>query len=626
MTAELAAADDLALDLAGVTGRAAATFRFAPVPRLDMALALARLDLDGWIAALRGAAPPPLPVGFDISADAASFAGQTLRRLRGGVFREGDRLTLTDLAAQLPGEAQVEGSGATQGQRLDLTLRFAGPSLRASAAAFGVAVDRVDPGALRAFEGHARVEMDAAQVSVPELAATIGSARVSGAGVLRHGARPALGLGLTFDRLELDMLVPPPGGWAEALRAVPAFDANLRIAADVLDLGEVLAERASIDAVLEGGRIGLRRAAARIGGADVSLAGGVVLGPTPRFADLTLEVTAAAAKDLAALVAPALPPGLAALPLRLRLAGGGALDALALTAEGELGELRAEGQGTLNAAQSQLNGNITLRHPGAPRLLMLLGAQTPPAWLGEGSFSLIATLAAGASGVTAESLDLVAGGLRARGPLALALDGARPRLTGRVAAERLPLPGVAPRGTDLLPFGALAALDAEIALDAAEVVSPQLPVLREVAARLLLAEGRLALEDIRASWGGGRIDGRIAVDAAARPPVVSGALGLAGATLAGPVFGTPFDIASGAVDAQGRFSASGHAPAALMATLSGEGRFAVANGVLSGVALGAAAAAAENAAEPSPRCGMRWRVVLRRSIALKAAGARMAAW
>ncbi len=605
VTAELAAADDLALDLAGVTGRAAATFRFVPVPRLDMALALARLDLDAWIAALRGAATPPLPVGLDISADAASFAGQTLRRLRGGVSREGQRVTLSNLAALLPGDAQVEGSGATQGQRLELALRFAGPSLRGSAAAFGLPVERFDAAALRAFEGQARIEMEAAQVSVPELTATIGSARVSGAGVLRHGPRPALGLGLTFDRLDIDMLAPPADGWAEVLRAPPSFDANIRIAADLLDWGGGVAERAAIDAVLEGGRLGLRRVAARIAGADVSLAGGIVLGATPRFADLNLDVSAAAATDFAALVAPTLPAGLAGLPLRLRLAGGGPLDALALTAEGELGELRVEGQGNLNAAQAQVNGNITLRHPGAPRLLMLLGAQAPPAWLGEGSFSLIATLAAGASGVTAESLDLVAGGLRARAPLALALGGARPRLTGRIVAERLPLPGIVLRGTDLLPFGALAALDAEIALEAAEVVSPQLPMLRDVAARLLLAEGRLTLEDIRAAWGGGRLDGRIAVDAAAQPPGVSGALGLVGATLAGPVFGTPFDIASGAVEAQGRFSAHGHATAALMATLSGEGRFAIANGVLSGFALGAAASAAaiEDAAQAEAALG-----------------------
>lgn len=596
VTGELAAADDLALDLGGVVGRAAATFRFVPAPRIDIALALARLDLDSWIAALRGAAPPPLPVGLDISAEAASYAGQTLRRLRGGIFREADRLTLTNLAALLPGDAQVEGAGATHGPRLEIGLRFSGPSLRATAGAFGLPVDRFDSAALRAFEGHARIELDGAQVGVPELAATIDRSRVSGAGVLRFGVRPALGLGLTFDRLDLDALLAPGNGWMEALRTPPGFDANLRIAADALAWGGVAAERAALDAVLEGGRIGLRRFAARVGGADVTLVGGVALGPTPRFAEMGLEVVAPSATELAGLLAPrvAVPQALVAQALRLRLTGGGPAEALALSVEGELGELRAEGQAGLNLGQARATGTLTLRHPGAPRLLMLLGAPEPPTWLGEGSFALIAGGSAAAAGIAAESLDLVAGGLRARGALALSLEGDRPRLTGRVAAERLPLPGLVLRGTDPVGLGALAGLDAEVALEAGELVLPQLPALRAARARLLLAGGRLALEDLRATLGGGVLDGRLALDSTAQPPLLSGALGLAGATLSGPLFGTAFDITSGQVAAQGRFTASGHAPAAMLATLAGEGRFGVANGVLAGMALGGAAAAAAN--------------------------------
>ncbi|CAH0226657.1 AsmA-like C-terminal region-containing protein [Roseomonas sp. CECT 9278] len=607
VTGELAAADDLALDLGGVTGRAAATFRFAPAPRIDIALALARLDLDAWVAALRGAAAPPLPVGLDIAAEAASYAGQTLRRLRGGIFREADRLTLTDLAVLLPGDAQVEGAGATHGQRLELGLRFSGPSLRATAGAFGLPVDRFDPAALRAFEGHARIELDGTQVGVPELAATIDRSRVSGAGVLRFGARPALGLGLTFDRLDLDRLLPPAGGWAEALRTPPGFDANLRIAADTLAWRGIAAERGALDAVMEGGRIGVRRLSARIGAADVTLAGSLMLGATPRFAELGLEVAAASATGLAELLAPrlALPPALAGQALHLRVNGGGPGEALALAIEGELGELRAEGQATLNLGQARAGGTLTLRHPGAPRLLMLLGARDPPTWLGEGSFALITTLSGNAAGIAAESLDLVAGGLRLRGPLALALEGARPRLTGRLAAERLPLPGVALRATDPIDLGALMVVDAELALEASELLLPALPPLREASARLLLAEGRLALEDLRAAIGGGVLDGRLALESTAQPPVVSGALGLAGATLTGPLFGTPFDIASGQIEAQGRFSASGHAPAALLATLSGEGRVAVANGVLSGVALGSAAGAAANEDFAGAEAGVR---------------------
>jgi hypothetical protein len=607
VTAEVAAADDLVIDLGGVTGRGAATYRFRPAPRLDIALALARVDLDAWVAALRGASSPPLPVGLDLSAEVATFHGQTIRRLRGGIFREGERITLTDISAQLPGEAEIEASGATAGNRLELALRFAGPSLRATVAAFGLPVDRFDPSRLRAFDGRARLVLEATQFGVPELAATLDGARISGAGVYRYGARPALGLGLNIDRLVLDGLLPRSTDWAALVAGGIGIDANLRLAAETLSWGGVTVARAAVDAVMEQGRIGLRRVSAQIGGADVSLAGSLATGEAPRFGDLVLEVAGANAAGLAAIAAPlvALPPALVTQPLRLRVTGGGPAGALALAAEGELGELRFDGQGVLNLPHERFTGNLTLRHPGAPRLAVLLGAREMPAWLGEGSFSLIAALSGGQGTFAADTLELVAGALRARGQLALALGAERPRLTGRLAAEHLPLPELALRDNDPLGFGVLGAVDAELVIEATEVVAPDLPALGELAATLRLEAGRLALEEIRARLGGGALEGRIDLDVAAVPPVLSGALGLTGATLTSPLFGLPLDLASGQTEAQGRFTSSGHAPAALLGSLSGEGRLAVVNGVLAGVDLRAVVNATGHEDQAAAEAAMR---------------------
>jgi len=607
VTAELAAADDLALDLGGVAGRGAATFRFAPRPRLDIALALARLDLDAWIAALRGASAPPLPIALDLSAEAAAFRGQTIRRLRGGVMREGERLALSDVTAVLPGEAEIAASGAGTGAGLELVLRFAGPSLRATLAAFGLPLQGVDPARLRDFAGHARLMLETAQLGVSELAAEVDGGRIGGAGVLRFGERPALGLGLTFDRLDLDGLLPPPEAWRDLLGSAPPLDANLRLAADAVRWGGLVAERAALDAVVEGGRIGLRRLSAHLGGADAVLAGSVATGPVPRFGEVVLEVAAPAATELARALEPvlSLPPGLAGEALRLRLAGGGPADALALTAEGVLGELRAEGQAMVNLPLGRASGTLALRHPGAPRLAMLLGAREAPGWLGEGSFSMIASLAGSRSEVTAENVEIVAGGLRARGQLALALAGPRPRLSGRLAAERLPLPGLALRDSDPLGFGVLGAFDADLALAAAELVVPGLPPLAEVAARARLEGGRLVLEGLSGRLGGGALEGSLTLDVASVPPLLSGALGLNGATLTGPLFGTVFDLAAGRIEAQGRFTASGYAPAALLATLAGEGRLALLDGVVAGAALGRAAAAAALAEPTLAETGVR---------------------
>ena len=48
----LAAADDLAIDIGGSPARGAVALRVAPSPRLDLALAASRLDLDAWLPVL----------------------------------------------------------------------------------------------------------------------------------------------------------------------------------------------------------------------------------------------------------------------------------------------------------------------------------------------------------------------------------------------------------------------------------------------------------------------------------------------------------------------------------------------------------------------------------------------
>ena len=86
VAADLLAADELALDIGGSPARGALTLRLLPAPRLDAALVASRLDLDPWLAALR-ARFTAQPLGLDISAEAATFRGVPLRRLRAAASR-----------------------------------------------------------------------------------------------------------------------------------------------------------------------------------------------------------------------------------------------------------------------------------------------------------------------------------------------------------------------------------------------------------------------------------------------------------------------------------------------------------------------------------------------------------
>ena len=148
------------------------------------------------------------------------------------------------------------------------------------------------------------------------------------------------------------------------------FDLNLRPRRRKVAWRELTAERATLDAALEKAASpcaawrcgsgswmrGLRRAATR--------RAATASRRQPGICGAGAGAAAAAAGRWAGL-APLL-----AQPLALRLSGSGApAEALALRGEGDLGSLRAEATATLDTLQSRGSGTLTLRHPGAPRLL-----------------------------------------------------------------------------------------------------------------------------------------------------------------------------------------------------------------------------------------------------------------
>ena len=586
-----------------------------PAPRLDLALATSRVELDPWVAALRRAGPLPLPFGLDLSAEAAGFRGLTLRRLRGAALLQGERLTLTDVGAVLPGDTEVELAGTTAtsraaptsasqggappaaGERLEATVRFQGAALRNTLLALGLPLDGTDPARLRRGEGRFRLVLDDTQAAVPEFTATLDGGRVSGAGVLRFGARPALGAGLTFERLPLDGWLAPGQDWPALQGRLAGIDANLRLSAGQAQWHDRVVEGLSADASLENGRLTVRRLSGHVAGSDVALSGVAQLGPTVRLSDLALEVTAPSAAPLLALLPGEWPDQapLGAAALALRLSGSGPLDALALRASLELGDLRAEASGALDLLTPRYTGGMTLRHPGAPRLLDEVFSLAAPPWLGEGSFSMVGNLVLGPQEWRAENFDLVAAELRLGGQLSLALAGPRPRLSGRIAAERLPLPAPDGLSPDPFPVAPLTRIDAELAVAAQRVEPLGLPPLESAAASLRLKDGMLELDNLRGLLAGGQLEAKLRLDAGTAPPLAEAQGRLAGVTFARPLSGLPVDLKAGQLDAEVSLQAAGHSPAAMLATLGGRMQVTVRDGVLSGTDLRAALSVSDQA-------------------------------
>ncbi len=587
----LAAAPDLALQIGGSASRGAVSLRLIPAPRLDVALAASRLDLDAWAqvltrAALPRATLPGLSTGVDLSAEAASLGGGQLRRLRAGFDLAPGGITLRQASVLLPGDAALDlsgtilpgpapefaGSATLQAPDLRSTLRWLANFAPAPVAA-------LPEGVLRQAQLGFRLRVGAGRVSLDDLSGTVDAQAVAGGlSVSRSGGRTALAVGLSLPVLALDSWLgaDPP----DPRPALAGFDLDLHLQAARASWRELGFERLAVDAASHQGLLALRQASADLHG--LHLAAAATLGASGQVSDGVIEVTGTDARPLAALLPPdwRATPALWQGPVALRATLAGPPGALAVRLGLDLADARLEARALIDLPGRRLSGPVTLRHPGAPRLLQDLGLPGAPDWLGPGSLSLAAQVTLAPGHVAADSFQLAAGSLRAAGALALEAPPASgsmpvgpPALTGRIDAETLPLPLPAPRGGQeltLLPWlRQMPGWRADVALHADELTAGGGRLLQDVACRVRLDGGRLLLDGLSGTLEGGRIDGALALDAAAEPPRLHVAGRWTGARLSGPLFDLPVDIGAGQLDAQASLDAAGHSPAAALATLSG---------------------------------------------------------
>ena len=137
----LVAADDMVLEVGGSPASGTVALRVSPQARLDVAIAASRLDLDGWLPVLlhtgNTIAGQSLPIGIDLSAEAARFGDGTLQHLRAAFELAGDQLLVREARALLPGNATLLLSGHVAGNgsvrpRFDGDVRLDAPVLRST--------------------------------------------------------------------------------------------------------------------------------------------------------------------------------------------------------------------------------------------------------------------------------------------------------------------------------------------------------------------------------------------------------------------------------------------------------------------------------------------------------------
>jgi hypothetical protein len=238
----------------------------------------------------------------------------------------------------------------------------------------------------------------------------------------------------------------------------------------------------------------------------------------------------------------------------------------------------------LDLAGHKLAGLLTLRHPGVPRLLDMLGLPQLGAWLGDGSLGLVTKVTADDQRVTADGFDLSAGWLHATGALALT-RGETKLLTGRVMADTLPMSLPDLSVAEPVAVGWLAGWRAQLRLEAERLLGPDGVLLEKARSAVSLSDGVLRLDDISAVAGGGVVAGSVRLDSQAALPGLTVNLSIAGAVLPGPLFGAPLDLTGGRVDGHVALTASGFAPAALLSSLAGDAQMRVRSGTLAGLDL-----------------------------------------
>ena len=591
----LLVADDLALSIGGSPARGAVALRLVPALRLDGALATNRLDLDAWLPPLLHGGTVALPTGIDLSAEAAPLAGGTVRRLRAGFDLAGDTVAIREFSAVLPGDAALRVSGRLAGGQFAGSVDVAAPDVPQTLAWLAprapALIGALPAGAVRTAHLAATVQASGERIAFGGLAGDVDGVPVTGNLALRPGVRPALSADLQLTGPVLDRWLPAlptdPPQWAGWLAALPArfagVDADLNLtAARPVWHGTVLTQL-GVEGATQGGVLTLRRATLTGPGVTATLQG--VADASGRISDGVVRLQTDRA-EAAARVLPQAWDTLRPLvrgPATLDVTLSGPPTAWATTAQLGLSDARVSATGQWNAPAGRWTGSMTLRHPGAPRLLGTLGFPGLAAWLGSGSLSAVTKVDATADRVALTGLQVSAGALRSSGDLVLARPaGARPMLTGSLAVDTLPVLLPAVRSAEALPLPVLRTIDARVSVTAAHVLWDAAAAGDAASTELTLDGGVLRLSDIHAHLAGGSLTGTLVVDAAATPSVTA-TMALKDAVLDGPLVSGPAGIASGVADMDFDVTASGFSPAALLASLRGPVRIAVRDGVLAGL-------------------------------------------
>jgi uncharacterized protein involved in outer membrane biogenesis len=473
-------------------------------PRLAAKLAVNKLDLDALMGdmAKAGAAGGPEPAGgapagapaldlptgidasLDLTIDTVAYRNGVISAAHVLGKLEDGQLKLTELTALLPGNTDIKLDGALAGSQ-------AGPQFNGSVTGrsdnvrtllgwLGVPLPEIPSDRLHKLTVTSRVAADPQTVQLSQMDLTVDTTRAAGGVTVAlpgaNRAKPAFGIGLAIDQINIDGYMPPaaagnateaagaPGGGSplDALKPLAAIDANAQLKIGSLTYNAQTIQDLNLDGSLADGVLTLRDlsvgdfagGSGKLSGTFSDLAG------TPRF-DARIDLAAkdaARALRFAGLAAPAT-TDLGSLKLSGSLAGGASDVSYDLSFSIAGIKAAGEAKGTasgLTQAVPRIDSTFSLSAKDAAPLLVIagLGRENQPAL---GALSITGTAASGADEVSFD-VDLKLADIGGAGKLKGKLSGLQGTpvvdtaldLSAKKPAPLLALAGLGAAGLDKL--------------------------------------------------------------------------------------------------------------------------------------------------------------------------------
>lgn len=386
---------------------------------VDASLSGNRLDLDALMpaetdepAASTGqaapAATPSTAGGFtipsdlggtvELSVDAVQFKGAAIRKARVNLTAAGGVVAVDLATAQLPGGSEVTVTGTLEAPegapKFTGQAEMVSDNLRGTLDWLGVDLAGISADRLRKASFSAAVAATPQQIDVSNARIELDATQAQGAVTVALRDRPAFGLSLNIDRINVDAYLPSnggtpgaagdsgapaPGGTADtgnALAVLGAFDANLNVTVGEATAAGVPIRDAKFDVLLQQGTLTLRDVSvADAGGARGQVSGTLADATGDASVDLKFDVGVVSMERLARTLSTDVPISPAKLgTVSLNGSASGTMRDVALDVKLALagGTLGLKGTAQPLAAIPVINLAYTLDHPDTNTLLDVL--------------------------------------------------------------------------------------------------------------------------------------------------------------------------------------------------------------------------------------------------------------